>query len=118
MIGGNSDSRNERPVCPELKRQVYLAKQLQHGHILHPLGRFFVLFILLRFELFGEVTLTVAMELGLIAVFAENTGDIVLIDMIIRDGSPRADGWQQRCDEKDINQRGFHVTGKGITGLG
>ena len=52
------------------------------------------------------------MELGLVPVFAENTGNVRFVDMIIRNGSPRANGRQQRRDQEDINQYVFHLDAK------
>ena len=76
--------------------------------MLHALGCFFILLVLLGFQSLGEITFPIAVELGLVAVFAQNAGNVRFVGMIIRDGSPRTDNWQQRCKEEDINQRYFH----------
>lgn len=96
----------------KLERQICLAKQLKYGCILYPLGRFLILPILLGFQLFGQITLPVAVKLGLIPVFAEDTGDVRFVDVIIRNGSPRANGRQQRRDKEDINQCLLHSDAK------
>lgn len=52
------------------------------------------------------------MKLGLIPIFAEDAGNVCFVDLVIRNGSPRADGRQQRRDEENINQYVFHPGAK------
>lgn len=49
---------------------MMIAEQLHDGRILHPFGRFFILFILLGFQPFRQVALPVTMEIGSITIFA------------------------------------------------
>ena len=52
------------------------------------------------------------MEHGLISVLAEDTRDVILIGMVVRNGSPRTDAGQQRRDKEKIDQCVFHDTTK------
>ena len=69
---------------------------------------FFVLPVLLGFQLFSEVALAVAVELGSIPVFAEDTGNIIPVRVVVHNRPPRADAGQQRSEEKNIYHRFFH----------
>ncbi len=91
---------------------IAIAKQLHDRRILDPFGGFFILFVLLGFQPFCQITVSITVQFGLIAVFAEHAGNVVLVGMIIRDGPPLTDRWQQRCKNEDVQNRIFHVAAK------
>ena len=69
-------------------------KQLDHRCIVHPLRSLFVSFIFLFFQFFGEITFSVAFQLGTLPVFTQNLGDVVSVYFKIRDRSPWAERGQ------------------------
>lgn len=83
----NGGGKNE-PMC-------ILPEKLDRCGLLHPLGRFLVLPVLLGFEFFGQVTLPIAVELGLRTVFAKHAGDVVFVRVVVSNRPPRAERGQQ-----------------------
>lgn len=70
--------------------------------MLHPFGCFLILPILLCLQAFSQIALTIAVELWLIPVFAEDAGNVFPIELIMRDDSPRTNRWKQRCKQQNV----------------
>lgn len=81
------------PVGHAGKSKTVTTKQLDGGGVLNPLGRFFILFILLRFQAFSQVALAIAMQLWLITILAKYAGNVVFVELIMRNDTPRTHCW-------------------------
>lgn len=72
--------------------------------MLHTLRSFFVLLVLLGLQAFGQIALPIAIELGLIAVFAKHTGNIIAVQLEIGNRSPRTNRWQHYGKQYYVDQ--------------
>lgn len=76
------------------------------------LGRLLILFILLGFQAFGQVALTITVQFRAVAILAQHTGNVVPIYLIIRDCSQRTDAGQQYGEQEYIDDQDTHRPAK------
>ncbi len=76
-------------------------KPLHQGQITNSFGRFLIPLLLTSGQFFGQIALPIAVELRPVAVFAENAGNRVPIEVEMGNRSPRADAGQQHGKQQN-----------------
>lgn len=91
-----------------LKSPQIGAKQDHRWQMAHASRHFLSLLFLIGFELFGQITLSITVHLWLVPVLAKDPGNVLFVELVMRDYSPRANRRQQRSNKEDIDQHISH----------
>lgn len=80
----------------KLKRSDRRSKKQHYRQILNLVTGLLILFLLLCFEPFSQITMSVTMQLRPVSVFAEYSCDIFFVDLVIGDGTPLTERRKER----------------------
>lgn len=96
-----------------LRHEVVIGRLVKSGKLgqgeagfITVINRFLYIFLTLFgivfvfFQLLGQLTLTITMQLGLVLIFTKRTGDIILVDLIIDIDHYFTERLQKRCQKQ------------------